>query len=848
MARTLSKVVGSKGSGRRRSRLLLLSLALIAAMAVAIPGALAVHDTGAFQLDGNAQTSVQSPVPANDDWDRVCREVLGFDCSTTDVTTGATAVSWSEDNLLNGTPSLDATIFTGGGSKDPIDIDQWAWKDGSGGLPDKANLLHSFAARYSLPDSPECPSGPAPTCEVLFFGSDRYDNSGDAVQGFWFFQNEITLGTQKLGGGFNFNGVHRNGDLLVISEFSNGGVRSTIFVYQWNDTVSGNLELLASSEAANCAQVGPNDAFCGIVNSQNGTVAPWPFLDKSGNNTYLQGEFFEAGINLSTLGLADRCFASVASETRTSTSTTSVLKDFVLGSFGECETELVTTPQTSDGVDIPDTGVSIGSGSVEVQDSAMLDVKGIPTWTGTLSFYLCGPADLDDPGTLPNGDPDDPDTCDIGGTLISSGTVNNTTPQPIVSDTATVTAAGDYCWRGFFDADTEGVPDATDASDGECFTVNPVTPEIETEVAAAAVELGSSISDSATLSGTADQPGDPVINPTSQLAAGGEITFVVYGPNDDTCTGTAIPAGSAAVSGDGTYFSASITPTEPGTYRWIASYDGDSPNTNPVSGACNDANETVVVSKTELVTTPTDDAGVALMDSDGDSLPDTLAGSMVRDSATLVVTGLATWSGTLSFFLCGPTELDGDDLCGSNGTPVGSGIAVDQDTVQPILSNAVTVTNPGRYCWRGEFVSSTTGVPDDTDASPGECFEVIALQPTMDTAQEFVPNDSATVTVVSGGGDLAGTVVFQLFVNDEFCAGPADYTSGAIDITTGVGNGLSRTVMSDNTTAYLTSSTFHWVVTYTSTNPAHMDVSSGCGNETSSIVIDNGETQPPSGG
>ena len=30
-----------------------------------------------------------------------------------------------------------------------------------------------------------------PTCEVLFFGSDRYDNSGDAQQGFWFFQNKI---------------------------------------------------------------------------------------------------------------------------------------------------------------------------------------------------------------------------------------------------------------------------------------------------------------------------------------------------------------------------------------------------------------------------------------------------------------------------------------------------------------------------------------------------------------------------------------------------------------------------------------------------------------------------------
>ena len=42
-------------------------------------------------------------------------------------------------------------------------------------------------------------------------------------------------------------------------------------------------------------------------------------------------EFFEGGVNLSELGLGNECFSSVASETRSSTSTTAVLKDFVLG-------------------------------------------------------------------------------------------------------------------------------------------------------------------------------------------------------------------------------------------------------------------------------------------------------------------------------------------------------------------------------------------------------------------------------------------------------------------------------------------------------------------------------------
>lgn len=173
-------------------------------------------------------------------------------------------------------------------------------------------------------------------------------------------------------------------------------------------------------------------------------------------------------------------------------------------------------------------------------------------------------------------------------------------------------------------------------------------------------------------------------------------------------------------------------------------------------------------------------------------------------------------------------------------------IPVDQDTVQPIQSAAATISEVGRYCWRGEFDSDTFGLEVDPDASEGECFEILTLQPTVDTAQSFVPNDSATITVTSGGGDLAGSVVFELFVNDADCSETAAYTTDPpIDITSGTGSGLSRTVVSDNTTAYDTSGvTFHWVVTYTSTNSAHEAVASGCGNEDSSITIDNGVQQP----
>src|SRR5262249_18064678 len=152
---------------------------------------------------------------------------------------------------------------------------------------------------------------------------------------------------------------------------------------------------------------------------------PWSFADKSGtpNNQALNGEFYEGGVNLTALGLGDLCFASVASETRSSTSTTATLKDFILGQFAPCGSS--TTTQSSI------TGsTSIGTGSVSVSDSATVTVTGVNTWTGNVQFHLHGPI----------GSAFETST-DIGGPV----PVSNTTPT-VSSATATVTAAGDYCW------------------------------------------------------------------------------------------------------------------------------------------------------------------------------------------------------------------------------------------------------------------------------------------------------------------------------------------------------------------------------------------------------------------
>ena len=193
---------------------------------------------------------------------------------------------------------------------------------------------------------------------------------------------------------------------------------------------------------------------------------------RAGSKEFLEGEFFEGGINLSLLGLGSECFGTVASETRGSTSTSSTLQDFVLSNFAECKSETTTTPVSEEKA-IPEGGLNIptdpSDASLKVQDKAEIAVTGATSFEGTLSFHLCGPFEASSE-TL----------CDKGGVDIGSKEVNSN--GTYVSASATVTSAGRYCWRGDFSGDSsKGVPASSDSSASECFIVNPATPKITTQ-------------------------------------------------------------------------------------------------------------------------------------------------------------------------------------------------------------------------------------------------------------------------------------------------------------------------------------------------------------------------------
>lgn len=454
--------------------------------------AVAVHNVGVFELDGNATDST-SAASLPDDWDRVF--------AGTDHATGGSSFKHEAANK---------TIFTGGGSKDDLDIDQWLWKDGS--APDKDDLLDAFAARYTCTLAAGCTGDVGDV--YLYFGADRFDGSGDAQMGFWFLQGEVAPQGNGKGNGTGFGpDKHVIGDILILSDFTGGGADSHIRVFMWDPThtpaselVDGTLLPLAGSETtpATCGSSNTDD-FCAIVNNPSGTsttASPWPFEDKSHKTGFLNGELYEGGVNLSNINipgggnLAGECFASFIAETRSSASVDSVLKDFLLDSFQPCESGIVTTPTNST--------VLVGSSNT---DEAVVTGQGAGTPTGTVQFFLCSPSQLDDASPT-----DDPNTCDVGGTQVGSpvegedlvADPNDATKATATSDaTVALSSVGTWCFRGVY-VPALGSPydTATDSATTECFQVQTVASNITSTPSVYP-------NDSATISIPSGQGGNP---------------------------------------------------------------------------------------------------------------------------------------------------------------------------------------------------------------------------------------------------------------------------------------------------------------------------------------------------
>ena len=90
------------------------------------------------------------------------------------------------------------------------------------------------------------------------------------------------VGCELTSGSTPFTGDHVDGDLLIVSEFSNGGAVSTIFVYRWERRAAAHAQPRPCrwrNENVDCDIVTGGDSICANVNLVSITT-PWPTANK----------------------------------------------------------------------------------------------------------------------------------------------------------------------------------------------------------------------------------------------------------------------------------------------------------------------------------------------------------------------------------------------------------------------------------------------------------------------------------------------------------------------------------------------------------------------------------------
>jgi hypothetical protein len=293
-------------------------------------------------------------------------------------------------------------------------------------------------------------------------------------------------------------------------------------------------------------------------------------------------------------------------------------------------------------------------------------------------------------------------------------------------------------------------------------------------------------------------------SPTSTVAS------VFKGPSTLNASGTTSPAVSAGPL------------TTVGTYYWVAYYGGDRsavpPGLNLGSQSnCADEPVTVVKAPTTTVSTPSVGSGGT-----------TTFGSSVTDHAVVTgQSGAGTPTGSVTFFVCNPTQTSGGACPDPKGTQVGTSV-----TTQPVSgstiasfadSSAVTANMTGTWCFRAVYAPGGTNGGNYTgssDATTGECFTVTDTT-VNSSAQTWLPNDTATVTAAHGA-PLNGMLSAQLY-SDGTCGNSGGAAVSAQNYTKTLANATSaadRTLTTNNTTFTVSASTsVSWLVTFASTDP-----------------------------
>ena len=289
------------------------------------------------------------------------------------------------------------------------------------------------------------------------------------------------------------------------------------------------------------------------------------------------------------------------------------------------------------------TGVTLGTSSVTLKDTAVLSGSYSPTGTITFTLYQGMPlVDME--------------------TVTVNGNGNYSTPIGYTLPTTDI-VTGTYQWDASYSGDSNNNPASDNNAANEQVTVNPASPTLRT-TASGNIRLGTTA---------------PIITDSAVLTDGyhpdGSITFTL------TLNGTAVSAATLTVpvtynSTTSTYgarasYTLSTSGTVAGTYVWSASYrpDGNNNGTSEMGNAHN-GEQTVVNPASPGISTAIDNAAT-YQPIRGNQPPNT----SVDDTATVTGTPFMP-TGTVTYYFY------------NTATPI-------YGTTTPVHTQTVTLTSSG---------------------------------------------------------------------------------------------------------------------------------------------------------
>jgi hypothetical protein len=617
------------------------------------------------------------------------------------------------------------------------------------------------------------------------------------------------------------------GDLTFMTDW--GGNQSScdtatpaICAYVWIDKSTGTGK--TPSPAASTCFNAKTDPCWGLLPNTAADISANPdkaFGSINSGSATQPFTFTEIGVDLTASGLVGsgecRTFKDVWAHSRSSSSFTAELKDFIFGdvSISTCTTTDTSLQQVACVTPFGNIGsaaktlnlaLSVG-GSVCVKDIATVG-GGATSGNVDFRYYttqaLCEASDAATTGT------------DVSTNAVNSSGV-------ATSDRVTFSTTGTRYFRAFFSGG------GLSSSASQCDEIVVVTQNTTTST-----ELHESTSGGADVNPTQNGLDITIllggyvrdIATVAPSSATGSVSFRYYTSSTaceaDTAGSAGTDAGANKTVSSGTATSDTKQFNSVGDFYWRAFFTGTSPNNSSIS-ACNEVVHVVKVDTGTTTQLHVSTSGGADVNPTQNGLEVTiLLGGYVRDVATVTPTAA---TGSVSFRIYTSGTACNADTTGAGGTDAGAGKTVSSGTA---TSDTKQFNSVGDFYWRAFFTG--TGPYNNSVSLCNEIVHVQKVDVGIATSPWYYPNDTVTITAPNGGGTPTGTLSFRLYNSLANCqANGNTAATGLLYSEENVAlpaNGIKST--SNTTVAVSTSGTVYWRVAFTSSNLAQNNASSAC--------------------